>query len=161
MPNNANFLSDGVKEDTIYALVGGQQKLCEINIKSCSINWRNSLCNYCYNFGCLCDGYLINTGRDDFIVIGCFYRTYTEYYMLGKTRRSRTKNNFDWSAYSYAEDRWVNLVQWEQYQTCRISMFFDPVTYRIFYHINGRETWNSVDLITAKIKDKKPNEERK
>lgn len=155
MPGNANLLSNGIKEDTIYALVNSQQKLCEINIKTNSVTWRTSCCDRNYNFGNLYDGLLINTGYDNFIVIGCFYYSYNEQYYNNGCRCNRTKYCYYWYAYSYAEDKWVNLNQWEQYQSYGTSLFFDPTTYHLFYHINGKEAWERVDLTDAKVKDKK------
>lgn len=148
-------MSDGIKEDTIYALVNGQKKLCEINLKTKSVSWRISGCGYDYYFGSLYDGLLINTGYDSFIVIGAFYYSYSEQRYNGYSYYNETMHKNLWYAYSYAKDKWVNLNQWEQNKTSGTSMFFDPETYRLFYYVNGKETWESVDLTDAKIKDKK------
>lgn len=150
-------MSDGIKEDIIYALVSGQGKLCEINLKAKTVNWRPSSCDYSYDFGSLYDGLLINTGYEDFIVVGCFYYSYTErnYNSRYGSYCNETKYKYLWYAYSYAKDKWVNLNQWEQNKTSGTSMFFDPETYRLFYYVNEKETLESVDLTDAKIKDKK------
>lgn len=140
-------MSDGIKEDTIYALVNGDGRLCEINLKTKAINYKPSSCDYSYNFESLYDGLLINTGYGDFIVVGCFYHYYRSSYSYNY--------NYYWYAYSYDKDRWVNLNQWEQNKSSGISLIFDPETYHLFYHINEKETLECIDLTDAKIKDKK------
>lgn len=147
MPNKANFLTNRIREEILYALVDGRNELYEINIETCSITRRSSVYGYSYNFEGLLDSFLINTGYDDFIVIANFYTS--DYSGYG------TQYYYYWYAYSYVQDKWVKLDQWEQHQSYGNSLFFDPTTYRLFYHINERSTWESVDLTSAKIKDKK------
>ena len=136
----------------LYALVNGQNKLCEINLKTNSVTWRNSGSSYSYNFGSLYDGVLLNTGYDDFIVVGHFYNRVSDY---NSYRGYTTYNDYYyWYAYSYKSDKWINLSNWEVPESYGSSLFFDPTTYRFFYHINGKEAWDTVDLTKVKIKGK-------
>lgn len=129
-------MSDGIKDDLLYALVNGQYQLYEINIKKRAFVQRATGSGYSFNFGSLYDTTLINTGYDDFIVIGRFY------------------NGSYWYAYSYKEEKWTNLSNWANHSYCGTSIFFDPDTYRLFYRINGREFWEFVDLSETKVKGK-------
>lgn len=131
-------MSDGIKPDIIYALISGQSKLYEINIKKREQIPRDTGNNYNFNFGSLYDTMLINTGYDDFIVIARFCYN-SSYY---------------WSAYSYKSNKWINLSNWVRHQSCGSSLFFEPETYQVFYRINGKECWEHVDLTETKIKGK-------
>lgn len=155
IPNSANLLSDGIKENMIYALVSGDRRLCEINLKTKTVNYKPSSCGYDYNFGSLYDGLLINTGYEDFIVIGRFYYRYEERRYNGSYYQTEAKYQYYWYAYSYAQDKWVNLNQWEQNKSSGISLIFDPETYHLFYYVNEKETLECIDLTDSKIKDKK------
>lgn len=131
-------MSDGIKDNILYALVNGQNHLYEIDLKKRSPSQRTAGCSWNFNFGSLYDTILINTGYDDFIVIGRYYNG----------------SSYIWSAYSYKNDKWTNLSNWVRHQSSGTSIFFEPDTYRLFYRINGREFWEYVDLSETKVKGK-------
>ena len=130
-------MSDGIKDNLLYALVNNQNHLYEIDLKKRAFVQRASGCSWNFSFGSLYDTILINTGYDDFIVIGRFYN-----------------GSYTWCAYSYKNDKWTNLSNWARHQSYGTSIFFEPDTYRLFYRINGREFWEYVDLSETKVKGK-------
>lgn len=129
-------MSDGIKDNLLYALVNNQNHLYEIDLKKRAFVQRTAGNSYNFSFGSLYDTILINTGYDDFIVIGRFY------------------NGSYWFAYSYKNDKWTNPSNWVIESSYGTSIFFEPDTYRLFYRINGREFWEYVDFSETKVKGK-------
>lgn len=129
MSNKARLLSDGVREDILYALVAGSSSFYEINLKTNTVSSRASN-STSYNLGANHEAYLLRTAPDDFIAITSFGN--------------------EWYAYTYKSNKWVKLSNWGSV-TDSAHFFFDPVTLHGFYHIQGRSKWEKVDMRSIKI----------
>ena len=130
LPDKARLLSDGVREDVIYALVNGKPNFYEINLRtnSCTTRAGNSV-NYA--LGANYEAYLLRTAPDDFIVFTSFTNT--------------------WYAYAYKANKWIKLSNWTNTVDSSAHFFFDPVTFHGFYHIHGRSKWEKVDMRGARM----------
>ena len=129
MPNKSRLLSDGVREDFLYALVAGSSNFYEINLKTNSVSTRASN-STSYSLGANYEAYLLRTAPDDFIAITSFSST--------------------WYSYTYKANKWTKLSNWGNTGSGG-HFFFDPTTFHGFYHIDGRSNWEKVDMRPAKL----------
>ena len=129
MSNRTRLLSDGVHEDTLYALVYNSSNFYQINLKTNSVSSRSSN-SASYSLGTNREAYLIRTKPDDFIVVATF--------------------GTSWYAYTYKANKWVKLSNWGS-ASSSAHFFFDPVTFHGFYHIGGRSKWEKVDMRRIKL----------
>ena len=132
LPDKTRLLSDGVREDVLYGLVNNNSNFYEINLRtnSCSTRAANSSN---YSLGGNGEAYLLRTAPDDFVVFAASY------------------SSTNWYAYSYKNNKWSALSSWSSSSSETVYFFFDPVTFRIFRHINGKSNWETIDMRPARV----------